>query len=127
MQPKPSMKLVAANALGSLGYLSLLIEWAWVALVFVYPLAENGQLSWILGNTPPELPPPPAPIVITPFTIAIIAITVAICLVTTIYALVKFPISVGRTGARLTHESVRAVIPQITGHKKISRSRFRRL
>lgn len=127
MQRKPLKRLVAINVLGSLGYLSLLLEWAWVALVFVYPLVETGKLSWFLPDSPIALPPPPAPTVVTPFTMILIVVTVTLCLVATIYALFKLPFSVGRTGARVTHVSAELVIPRLTGHKKLSRTRLRRL
>ncbi len=127
MQEKQSGKLLTVNILGSLGYLSLLIEWAWVALVFVYPLAEKGKLSWFMPNTPAIPVPPPAPIAITPFTIVLMGLVVSLCIAATIYALIKLPGSIGRTGARVTHISAEAVIPRLTGHKKLTRSRLRRL
>lgn len=127
MHRTPSRRLIAVNILGALGYLSLLIEWAWVALVFVYPLAEKGQFSWFMPSSPVSPIPPPAPIEMTPLTVVAVSIIVALCLVATIYALVKLPGSIGRTGARVTHMSAKAIIPRLTGHKKIPRSRLRRL
>lgn len=127
MQEKRNGKLFAVNVLGSLGYLSLLIEWAWVALVFVYPLAEKGKLSWFMPSTPVTPAPPVTPIPITPFTIAIMGVIVMLCLVATIYALIKLPGSIGRTGARVTHKSAEIVIPELTSHKKLTGSRLRRL
>lgn len=127
MQEKRNGKLLAVNILGSLGYLSMLIEWAWVALVFVYPLAEKGKLSWLMPNTPAIPTPPPAPIAMTPFIVVLMGIIVALCLAATIYALIKLPGSIGRAGARATHISAEAVIPRLTGHKKLTRSRLGRL
>jgi hypothetical protein len=127
MQRAVSKRLVLANILGSLGYLSLLIEWAWVALLLVYPLVEKGKFSWLIPNTPTVAPPPIEPLVITPPLAIVMSLVVIFCLIATIYALIKLPASVGRTGGRVTHVGAEAVIPKLTGHKKLSRSRMRRL
>ena len=63
----------------------------------------------------------------TPFTVGLMGVIVALCIAATIYALIKLPGSVGRTGARVTHMSAEAVIPALTGHKKIARSRMKRI
>ncbi len=122
MRDKPSVKLTAANILGTLGYISLVINWAWAALVIVYPMIERGDFKLLLP-TAPATPPPIEPLPINPLTISVMAIIVVVSIATAIYAIIKLPSMIGKTGARVTRVGAHAIIPTLTQHKPVSKRR----
>lgn len=112
-----------ANTLGTLGYLSLMLQWAWSFVILFYPfIADRNSFLFRKDMSPaPPVSPidtPAHPII----TIILVAITILILIFTTI-TLLRAPKAVGKTGAKLTRATSAAILPTLIHHKKISKQR----
>lgn len=117
----------AANFFGVLGYFSLLIEWAWVSCILLYPHLINGDLQWMLPASNPSPAAPMAPTPASPVTMLIGGIITLLCLGIVAYVIYTMPRAVGKSGAKITHKTAATVVPVITRHKKIPKKLMKRL
>lgn len=124
---KPTFAQNTANVFGVLGYISLLIEWVWLACIVAYPVVKDGRLDWLMPTSNPEsvtmfAPAPPSAAAM------IIGIVVTIlCLGVVLYSLYTLPRSIGKVGAKITHAAADSVLPVLTHRRKITKKLRRKL
>lgn len=125
---KPTTRYVAvANLFGTLGYLSVLLQWSWAGLLLIYPLLV-AQPEFLFPKPSPVQPevmdPMPA---LTPLMVIIAAAVTIVILIITAITLVQLPKRIGKRGAALTHSAARSALPVLTHHKKITKKERQRL
>ncbi len=110
-----------ANVFGTLGYLSLVMQWTWGLVIFAYPLITDPN-SFIMKRdtdyTPPTITIPASPIL----AVVLAAISLAV-LVFTVVTIIRLPKAVGKTGAKITHTASNLIVPAIVHHQPISKKR----
>ena len=87
-----SRRRIVVNIFGTLGYLSVFLQWTWTAIILLYPLFQSGCYS------------DAAPFI----AIVSIAITAAI-IVMSIITLIGLPKKIGKTGAKITHSAANVI------------------
>ena len=109
---RTSRALAVANTFGTLGYLSLVIQWAWTGLILAYPIimkANHGDLWWLSA-------------------VSFLAIVIAIVIVVvSVVAVIRLPKNVGKTGAKLTQTAADAIIPVVAHAKDVPKAKRKRL
>lgn len=117
----------AANVFGTLGYLSVLLQWTWTLLLLCYPLITADH-SFFLPDTPTEpFHPTNTAVTSSPIT-AVIAIAVtAFILVATVIVIARLPKQIGKRGAQITHQTADSLIPIVTKHKPLPQKKRRAL
>lgn len=125
---QPTKRTVIANAFATLGYISLLFQWAWSVLLLCYPLLVN-RPDFLIPTSPTtsqpesiELSPALSPIA----TVIAVAVTIFI-LVATVIVLARLPRTIGQRAATLTKATANSVVPAITHHKKITKKQRMKL
>ncbi len=116
------------NTLGTLGYMSLIIQWAWTMMTVVLPRIPP-DFDWLFFFNDSSAPKP-APIVFDmPDFIAwaMAGIVTVIMIIITIVTLVRLPKTVGKQGAKVTHATATRALPLITRHKKATKNERARL
>lgn len=120
-----SKRTVLVNILGTLGYISLALQWLWTAVVVGYPLLE-ARPTFLFPKPAPTPDPASVPVIDPVFspiiTVVAIAITVAV-LIFSVIIVAKLPSTVGRQGAKLTKATAESLVPIVTDHKKISQKK----
>lgn len=124
------MKRRIVNALGAIGYLFLLMQWMWLVITVLLPIAmQPGVRDLFLPNTEPRVEraaeprdPLPQPVQMIMFGVAILFSVGVI-----IYAIVAVPQAVGRGGQRVTQTVAKRAVPTITHHQPITKQRERTL
>jgi len=127
MSATPKRQIIV-NTFGTFGYISLILQWLWVSVLFLPQLFEN--------ETVKDFFMPPANITQAPSielhappllaTVLAIAITVAI-LIITIVILARLPIAVSKTGKKTVLSTAERIIPVITHHQKLPAKKKRQL
>lgn len=98
-----SKRLAVVNTFGSLGYISLILQWAWGVLIVAYPFITSGAMVKRVNH--------PVPTVsgdfgaFNPLVTFIAICTALLVLIATVMTLIKLPKTVGKTGARVTHQA----------------------
>lgn len=115
-----------SNGFGAIGYFSCLLQWLWVAILYLPALFANEAFRMFVlpqqGNTATHTPiieangPPLLMSVIG------IIITVLILLLA-IYILIKLPLGIARGGHVAAQKTAAATIPIITHHKKLPKKK----
>lgn len=117
-----------ANIFGTLGYLSCLLQWLVVALLYLPALLDNETIKHFLQ---PEATQPMTPIVAdgppSPILIGFALIFTVFMLIVTIIILVRSPLSLARTGRIITARTAETIVPVITHHRPIPASKKRHL
>lgn len=124
------MKQFIINFLGVIGYLCLLLQWMWLAVTLVVPIAmQPGVADLFMPNTEPRIErtspavdPMPGPVQTT---LLILSILFSIGIV--IYAVLSVPKTIGRSGQKLTQSVAKRSVPIFTKHKPITKQRQRKL
>ena len=113
-----SKRLAVINTFGTLGYLSLSIQWLWAVITVGYPLISS-DLKFILPqNTAPEAPPPNLGI-FSPIASIVAIIATIIVMIVTIIVIVRLPRTVGKQAASVTHRTAEVILPAVTHRKKL--------
>ena len=122
-----SFTLSFVNFFGTLGYMSVILQWLWVVVLYGPALMDTPlkQLFFPPEGEPIITPPVHEAATQSPLTIALAVGITIIVLAITIYVIIKAPSAVGKTGKKVTHSAAKAVIPVITKHKPIKKE-FRR-
>ena len=119
-------RTTVVNTFGTLGYLSVIMQWLWLIVIVAHPLLSSDFSLFLPSH---DTATPPAPIIGTPSPL-IVSIVIAVTIVIfamTFYVLWKLPKNIGTRGALVTKRAATAIVPVITHHKKISKKRFARI
>ncbi len=122
------MKRTIVNTFGVFGYLSLIMQWLWSAVILATPLFSNEATRSIFlpehtvqpaSTSSLELPEPLAWLFI------VLAIVFSAAVI--IYAVMAVPRTIGKTGRTITTKSAKVIVPHVTHHKHISKKREKAL
>ena len=122
------MKRAIANIFGTLGYMSLIVQWLWAGLTLGFPLFASDEFRTVFLPEP-TTPAEPAVSVSIPEPIAIMFMVLALIFAIgiTIYMIVAVPRTIGRVGKKVTVKSAEKIVPYVTHHKHISKKRKKTL
>ena len=130
---KSSRALSVANIFGTLGYISLIIQWVWTGIILVYPLILSGTAESWWNCLQPKATKPPTTVAPTDFGSATSFINVfaiiltAVILAISIILIFRLPKKIGETGAHLTQSAANAVIPIIYRAEEMPKAKRKRL
>lgn len=126
-KPSHPRATLAAKIVGTLGYFSVLLQWAWTILILCYPLLVDDNSILLSPKPIHPIHAQAAPLSNSPI-MAIVALAVtAFILALTVIVLVKLPKKIGQQGARVTHQTTDAIIPLIVGHKTLPKKKHLKL
>lgn len=118
---RPHIQQTLANTFGTLGYLSLMLQWTWSLVILFYPFITNRDSFLFRRETPPVAPVSPIVMPTHPvISILLITITILI-LIFAVITILRLPKTIGKTGAQLTRATSAALLPALVQHKKISK------
>jgi len=121
MAKDTSKRLLVVNILGGLGYISCILQWLWVALLYLPLLLSNDIFKSFILPEKPTQPIQAVQLTMPPLAALVIGSIVTIgMIVLTVYILVKVPATVTKKGQKITQAPANALVPIITHHKKIS-------
>lgn len=124
-KPKRRTAMVIANTFGTLGYLSVLLQWTWVLLLICYPFLTADH-SFLLPDAPTHpLPSTDSTVASSPVAAIIAIAATAFVLVITVIVVAKLPKQIGKSGAKLTHQTADTLIPIVTKHKPLPKKKQR--
>lgn len=119
--------LVATSIFGTLGYLSVLFQWAWTLLILCYPLLIADH-SFLLPSQPVHpADSSPSGLATSPIMVIVAIAATAFILVLTAVVLVRLPKNIGLRGARITHQTAKMVVPLVLKRKPIPKKKQREL
>ncbi len=122
-----SWRSVVVNSLGSLGYMSIIIQWTWCFITLGYPLFSTDH-AFLLPQAP--IPETRTPVDFGEFTPFIGLVTIFIAILVTIISvviLVRLPKVIGEKGALATHVVARQVVKQTHRQRPIAKKERDRL
>ena len=123
----PRKALIAANAFGSSGYISVIFQWFWTSLLLLYPTLQDDR-AWFWPPTTQQQVTYSAPaITMSPLAVIIVLMITVAIMGLTVVVVARLPKKIGKTGQRATQLTTAAIIPLITHHKKIAKKRLFRL
>lgn len=109
-----------ANGFGALGYMSLLLQWAWALLLFSYPYMESGSLMRLLFSERTAKPiAQTSSVPLTPAIISLSVVITVIVLIMMVIVIIRFPSAVEKQGVHVTQKAAASIIPIITHHQEI--------
>ena len=117
-----SRRLLLVNTFGTLGYLSLLLQWAWTAIILLYPLLQSGAIQRMLTPKQPAKPIEAHPEYYSdaaPFIAAISVIITIAVIVISVVTILGLPKKIGKTGAKIRHNCCKTPAAQETYSKKV--------
>lgn len=124
-----SKRVAVVNTIGVFFYLTCLFQWAWSALPYMPGIIQfldmfqskpDQPVSHV--NAPSLISSAPTPLVWiigTLITIAILSLT--------IYILIKLPISIAKSGQKLTQKTTSYILPAVSRHVKLTPKKRQRL
>lgn len=127
----PTATLRLTMIFGALGYMSVLMQWLWLAVTVIFPfLITSGLSTYFLPSEQQRIQQAQPAIDMSlpaPLEIALVVAAVVFTLGVTMYALIAVPRTIGRAGKTLTQQSAAAAIPRLTHHRAISVTRRKAL
>lgn len=122
-----SKRLFLINLLGTLFYLSCLLQWTWAILPYIPGIVRLTEILQGPTNTPEPVQEVMAsgPPSLTLFIFSIAATVIIIGL--TLYVLIKFPVTVAKSGQKITQNTSAHIVPIITHHAKLTPKKRQRL
>ena len=121
-------KTLLANTFGMFGYVSSLMAWAWIGIVYLPLLLANDEVKKLLIPTPSDTPVILAPSMpMSPLTIIFAGFVTALVLVLTVIALLRAPVAIAKTGKTVTTKAADSVVPLVTHGKQLPAAEKRRL
>ncbi len=125
---RTSKWLTIVNIFGTLGYLSVLMQWAWSFLIATYPLLVSKPAFLF----PDDVVVRPSHVVEsnplwTPIMVFAAGITTVIIIVITVIVILRAPKSIGKQAAHMTHSAANVIVPAFVGNEKISTKKRKKL
>jgi len=117
---KRNPKRGIANFFGALGYFFGFLQWFWAVLLY-FSVIQSVTL-FVSPNADKPVAPPAVPAFTLPNSVemVILGVTVVVMVIVNIYALIKIPVSIVKTGNRVVHETAQTITPMVmkAQHKK---------
>ena len=119
--------LMTTNIFGTLGYLSVLLQWTWTLLILCYPLLVADH-SFLLPTQPVQpVHPSPDGLATSPVMVVIAVAATAFILALTVVIIIRLPRKIGLRGARITHQTASIVVPLVAKRKLLPKKKQREL
>jgi len=122
-KPSHPRATLATNIVGTLGYFSVLLQWAWTLLILCYPLLTDDNSILLPPKPIHPIHTHASSLSTSPVMLIVALVVTAFILALTVIVLVKLPKKIGQQGARVTHQTADAVIPLIVGHKALPKKK----
>lgn len=123
-----SKKLLLANSFGTLGYLSSILSWSWVTMLYLPAFLENEQVEKFLIPTPPqEILQQTSTYEPSTATIIFSIIVTIVVIVSTIIILIKLPSTVAKAGRTVTTKVADSAVPLVTRKHELPPAKKKRL
>ncbi len=122
-----SKRLLLCNTFGTLGYMSTTLQWAWL-LVVSLPLFTQSKIAELI--LPSQQPTPIQPVTLqgpSQLWVFVGLVVSIVVIVATFFVLLRLPVSVAKTGKKISDKSAAAVIPVVTRHKSITKKAKKKL
>lgn len=122
-----SKRLYLVNFFGTLFYLSCLLQWAWAVLPYMPGIVRFVEILQPKADAPAE---PVQAVAYTPPSTALIVtgiIMTALVIAATIYALIKLPTAVAKSGQKITQSASEKIVPVVTHRAKLTPKKQRQL
>ena len=113
-----NIRRIVTNFIGGLGYLSCMMEWLWLVLLFYKQITSflefitphNEPVKNVVANNPP---------VGSFYTFIAFAVT-ALIIMLTVFLLVKIPLTIAKTSKQVVHKAAESAVPFVAKavHKK---------
>ncbi|HSW77703.1 MAG TPA: hypothetical protein VLG36_02810 [Candidatus Chromulinivoraceae bacterium] len=117
---KRNPKRGIANFFGALGYFFGFLQWFWAVLLY-FSVIQSVTL-FVSPNADKPVVSSPVPAFTLPNSVEmiILGVTVVVMVAVTIYALIKIPVSIVKTGNKVVHKTAQTMTPIVmkTQHKK---------
>lgn len=127
MKKYPKRTLLV-NTFGTLGYLFSLVLWVWVGAIYLPVILANESIGKLIIPVQPEQVAPHAPTVgASPITVFLALAVTAVIMVITIIMLLRVPITIAKTGRKVTTKAASSVVPIVTRGKPIKQAEKWRL
>lgn len=123
----PSRRTQFVNTFGTLGYISLIFQWAWSLLLLFYPQLESGDSFFYPEYSPNASSVPSLSLAPTPLTVGIAILVTLFIIILTIIVVIRLPKTIGQQGGKITQTAATAVVPIITNHAKLPATKKREL
>jgi hypothetical protein len=112
-------KYLITNSFGTLGYLSIIIQWTWGLITFGQPLLSADQPLLL-----PQAPIPQASHatdfgIFSPFVTLLALFITILVVVLTVVNLLRLPKAVGRAGAKTTHVVATQIVKKVQRHHPV--------
>lgn len=120
-------KYALANTLGTLGYLSIILQWTWCLITLGNPILTAKNPLFIPQAPIPDAQPAIDFGIFAPFIPFIALIIVAVLLFLTVFTLVRIPKTVGEKGAQATHVIAERIVKQTAKHRPLPAKKRKRL
>lgn len=132
MKPRSNrnLKRGTANFFGAFGYLFSCLQWFWAIMLFFSIFKSVG--IFLGADTAPRFEEHAAAQVASPpsmLQLAILGVIVVIMVGITVYALVKIPMGIVKTGNKVVHQTARTMTPVIAKarHKPVTKKARRKI
>jgi hypothetical protein len=121
-----SKSALLANTFGTFGYISCLLQWLFVALLYLPLLLDNKQFKNFLLPENTEQVTPVVTTAPSPILIGLAIIFTVIMLIVTMVLIIRAPISIARTGKAVTVKAADAIVPLVV-HRPVPAAKKRSL
>ncbi len=111
-----SKRALLANTLGTFGYISCLLQWLFVALLYLPLLANTDWFKDFITPKKVEQTAPVATATSSPLLIGLAIVFTVLMIGLSIYVVLRAPISIARTGKKATTKTATALVPLIVHH-----------
>ena len=111
-----SKRVLIVNTFGTFGYISCLLQWLFVTLIYLPLLLENDQLKGFLLPAETKQVAPIAVSTPSPILIGLAIVVTIIMLIVTIVLIIRAPVSIARTGKAVTTKAAASIVPLVVHH-----------
>lgn len=123
MSASSNRKRKLTNLFGGLGYLSVLFQWLFVAVLVLPVFLESETYVNILEPTTPVEQPVSEPAVLTGGIWVFVTFAIALVFIAlTVILLLKIPASIAKTGHDITEKSAKSITPIVIKNRKLKPS-----
>lgn len=128
MKKKQLSALTLTNTLGGFGYISLLLQWLWLVVLYGPTLADTPLREFLFPREKIVTTPDPLFSFEPSFMVLFFSGVVTVLIIAmTLYVLIKTPSAVGKTGQKVTQSAAKSVLPVVTRHKPMEKKMRLRL
>lgn len=122
-----SKRALLANTFGTFGYITCILLWMWVAILYLPVILDNNQVKELLIPAGKQAAPAPAPVALSPVIIVFALAVTVVIMVVTVFVLLRLPVTIARTGKAVTTKAADSITPLVTHGRPLPPKEKRRL